>query len=75
MNGTTPLNTPHMIYHWKEEQKGILKCHLRISVSLKRLELWGGFANHPEFSKINAQLFVSGVRIKSDSLSSFWYQT
>ena len=23
MNRTTPLNTPRMIYHWKEEQKGI----------------------------------------------------
>ncbi len=24
MNGTTPLNTPRMIYHWKEERKGNL---------------------------------------------------
>ncbi len=69
MNGTTPLNTPRMIYHWKEERKGNLKCHLRISVSLRRLELWGGFGNHPEFSEINAQLFVSGVRAKSGMAS------
>ena len=45
--------------------KGESECHLRISVSLKRLELWGGFGNHPEFSEINAQLFVSGVRVKA----------
>ncbi len=65
MNGTTPLNTPRMIYHWKEERKGNLECHLRISVSLRRSELWGGFANRPEFSEINAQLFVSRVRVRS----------
>jgi hypothetical protein len=68
MNGTTPLNTPRMIYHWKGEQKGNLQCHLRISVSLRRLELWGGFGNRPEFSKINAQLFVSGVSARSGTL-------
>jgi hypothetical protein len=68
MNGTTPLNTPRMIYHWKEERKGNLKCHLRISVSLRHLELWGGFGNCPEFRKINAQLFVSGVRAKSGTV-------
>ncbi len=65
MNGTTPLNTPPMIYDWKEEQKGNLQCCLRISVSLRPLELWGGFGNCPEFSEINAQLFVSGVCVKS----------
>ena len=54
MNGTTPLNTPRMIYHWKEERKGYLECHLRIAVSLRRLELWDGFANRPEFSEIDA---------------------
>ena len=69
MNGTTPLNTPRMIYHWKEERKGNLECHLRISVSLRRPELWGGFANRPEFSEINAQLFVSRVRVRSGILS------
>ena len=65
MNGTTPLNTPRMIYHWKEEQKGNLGCHLRISVPLRGPELWGSFGNRPEFSEIKAQLFVSGVRAKS----------
>jgi hypothetical protein len=70
MNETTPLNTPPMIYDWKGERKGILECHLRISVSLRPLELWGGFGNHLEFSKINAQLFVSGVWVKSGIYSS-----
>ncbi len=65
MNGTTPLNTPRMIYHKKEERNGNLECHLRISVSLRRQELWGGFANRPEFSEINAQLIPSGVRARS----------
>ncbi len=65
MNMTTPLNKPHMMYDWKEERKGNLKCRLRISVSLRPQELWDGFGNRPEFSKINAQLFVSGVRVKS----------
>ncbi len=69
MNGTTPLNTPRMIYHWKEERKGNLECHLRISISLRRLELGVGFGNRPEFSKINAQLFVSGVCVKSGTNS------
>ena len=65
MNGTTLLNTPRMIYHWKEERKGYLECHLRIAVSLRRPELWDGFANRPQFSEINAQLFVSRVRVRS----------
>ena len=65
MNGATPLNTPRIIYHWKEERKGNLECHLRISVSLRRPELWGSFGNRPEFSEINAQLFPSGVRAKT----------
>jgi hypothetical protein len=68
MNETTPLNTPRMMYHRKKERKGNLECHLRISVSLRRLQLWGSFGNRPEFSKINAQLlFVSRVRVKSGS--------
>jgi hypothetical protein len=50
MTERTLLNTPHMIYHWKEERKGNLECHLRISDSLRRLELWGGFGKRPEFS-------------------------
>ena len=65
MNETTPLNTPRMIYHRKEERKRNLECHLRISISFRRLELWGGFGNRPEFSEINAQLFVSGIHVKS----------
>ena len=54
-----------MIYDWKEERNGNLECHLRISVSCRPLELWGGFGNHLEFSEINAQLFVSRVCVKS----------
>jgi hypothetical protein len=50
MNGKTPLNTSRMTYHWKEEQKGNLECHLRISVALRPLELWGDFGKRPEFS-------------------------
>ena len=65
MNETTPLNTPRMIYHWKEERKGNLECHLRISVPLRRRELWGGFGNRPEFSEINAHKKASGVRAKA----------
>jgi hypothetical protein len=57
-----------MIYHWKEERKGNLECHLRISVPLRRPELWGSFGNRPEFSKINAQLVVSGVRARSGTV-------
>ena len=71
MNETRPLNTPCVIYHWKEERKRNLECHLRISVSLRCLELWGGFGNPPEFSKINAQLFVSGVPL-SLVVSLYW---
>ncbi len=70
MNGTTPLNIPRMKYHWKEERKGNLECHLRISVSLKRPELWGSFGNRSEFSKINAQLFPSGVRAKTGTVET-----
>ncbi len=73
MNGTTPLKTPRMIYDWKEERKRNLECHLRISVSFRPLELWGGFGNRPEFSKINAQLFVSGVCVKSGTYHTIWY--
>jgi hypothetical protein len=68
MNGTTPLNTPCMIYHWKEERKGNLECHLRISVSLRRLELWGGFGNRLEFGEINAQYEFNPI---GDSLETF----
>ncbi len=60
-----------MMYHWKEERKGNLECHLRISVPLRRPELWGSFGNRPEFSKINAQLFVSGVRARSGTLCTY----
>ena len=59
------LDTPCVIYPWKEEIKRIPQCHLRMGVSPRPLEIWGNFGNRPKFSKLSTQLFVSRVYIKS----------
>jgi hypothetical protein len=44
------LNTPPIIYCWKDEVNRILQCHLRMGVSPRPLEMLGHFGNRPNFS-------------------------